>query len=71
MKKLFVVVVSEFHACHLDSPEIFHIRATDSGKAVECAKAIFVEDFSFDPAEVEEDFDFFAYELDDAAIIDA
>ena len=71
MKKLFVVVVSDFGNDYLNSPEIFHIRATDPGKAVECAKDIFVEDFSFSQEDVEDELDFFAYELDDAAIIDA
>ena len=71
MKKVFVVVVSDWGNGLLNSPEIFHIRALDSDKAVECAKDIFVEDYSFSQEDVDDELDFFAYELDDSNIIDA
>jgi len=71
MKKVFVVVVSDWGNGLLESPAIFHIRALDSDKAVVCAKDIFIEDYSFSQEDIEDELDFFAYELDDAAIIDA
>jgi len=71
MKKVFVVVVSDFGTGDLNSPEVFHIRATDPGKAVECVKDIFANDFTFEQETIEEDLDFFAYELDENAIIEA
>ena len=71
MKKLFVVVVNDWGNGFLDSPEIFHICAEDTAKALDCAKNTFSEDHSFDEETIEDDFDFFAYELTDDAIIDA
>jgi hypothetical protein len=71
MKKLFVVVVSDLGNGHMDSPHIFHIRAENSAKALDCAKDTFIEDYSFDEETIEDDFDFFAFELTDDAIIDA
>ena len=71
MKKVFVVVVSDYGCGHLESPEVFHIRALDSDKAVECVKDIFANDFTFEQETIEEDLDFFAYELDEDAIIEA
>jgi len=71
MKKLFVVVVSDWGNGLLDSPKIFHIRAENSAIALECAKDTFIEDYSFDEETIEDDFDFFAYELTDNEIIEA
>ena len=71
MKKVFVVVVSDYGCGHLESPEVFHIRATDPDKAVECAKDIFANDFTFEQETIEEDLDFFAYELNEDEIIEA
>jgi hypothetical protein len=71
MKKVFVVVVSDYGCGHLESPEVFHIRALDKDKAVECVKDIFANDYTFEQETIEEDLDFFAYELDEDAIIEA
>ena len=71
MKKLFVVVVTDFGNGVLEFPEVFHIKADGPHSAVRCARDMFKEDFSFGEDTIEEDLDFFAYELKDKDIIEA
>jgi len=72
MKKVFVVIVDDLTGIgSLDGSVVLHIRTLDKDKAVECAKEIFVESYGFDVDDVEENFDFNAYELTDDEIIEA
>ena len=71
MKKVFVVVVSDYGIGYLEFPAVFHIRAVDAEQAEECAKEIFKADYYFDEETIEEELEFDVYELKDSDIIDA
>ena len=73
-KKVYFVTVSVgLDAYQQGEPSIesvFHIKASTPENAIECAKGIYVEEYGFEPEEIEDDWNFNAYELDVDMIIE-
>ena len=73
-KTLYVVTVSAgldpYQQGEPSIESVFHIKASTPENAIECAKGIYVEEYGFEPGEVENDWNFDAYELDVDMIIE-
>jgi hypothetical protein len=73
-KKVYVVTVSvgldPYQQGEPSIESVFHIKASTPENAIECAKGIYVEEYGFEPEEVESDWNFDTYELNDDMIIE-
>ena len=73
-KKVYVVTVSvgldPYQQGEPSIESVFHIKASTPENAIECAKGIYVEEYGFESEDVENDWNFDTYELNDDMIIE-